>query len=138
MRETERERCSSCGREPDKQSGGEPSTTVQIVSRASSQTEGGMQSLWQTPEGVGVLQHALSAIQEVRRSVADKGQPVCPNPPRGGGESEACLRGRRLREALSRERLLLAARDATTKGQVEVANERTGVSSMQVRRLTPR
>lgn len=144
LREAGCERCSSQGWEPSEQLARELGAYLSELSRPGAQAAMFVHDLWQASEGFGVLRHALSAIQEVRRSPLSKGQPVHGCEEGRRLEANKDLFGSRLRSEIPCERILhetCATSEARDHREGAVEQERCGESWLgetpfAVRRLT--
>jgi hypothetical protein len=76
MRETGCTGCPPQGWEPSEQLNRELGAYLSRLSQPGASAQGIMHDLWRASEGPGVLQQALSAVQEMGRSVRGEGQPA--------------------------------------------------------------
>lgn len=69
-------RCAPSGSRLAEQRPVELGAALSLLSQSRTQQSAFLHGLWQASEGLGVLREALSALQEIRRSAADQGQPA--------------------------------------------------------------
>jgi DNA (cytosine-5)-methyltransferase 1 len=141
VRETERKGCTPSEREYRRQPTGESQKDLPVLPQQDASPEELLQGLRLTHEGAWILQQALAAIQEMGRSPQGEGQSIRPGTQGRSAEPAADMQGEGLRETLSCEWLLRAARTASTSRQALIATDnlirKENPGSMAVRRLTP-
>lgn len=144
LREAGCERCSSQGWEPSEQLSGELGAYLSELSRPGAQAARLMRDLWFASEGVGLLQQALLAVQEVGRSAGHKGQSVLRGSEGRRAETPEAVPSAGMQCEVSRERVLHQAcaagkardsREGATE-QERSGKGRVGETPFAVRRLT--
>lgn len=144
LREAGCERCSSQGWEPSEQLSGELGAYLSELPRPGAQAARLMRDLWFASEGVGLLQQALLAVQEVGRSAGHKGQSVLRGSEGRRAETPEAVPSAGMQCEVSRERVL---RQACAAGKARDSREgateqersgkgRVGETPFAVRRLT--
>jgi len=112
LREAGCERCSSQGWEPSEQLAGELGAYLSELSQPGAQAARFVRDLWFASEGLGLLQQALLAVQEVGRPADRQGQPVFRNTEGVGAEAGENLLSSWVQREASCERVLQQARAA--------------------------
>ena len=144
LREAGCERCASQGWEPSEQLSGELGAYLSELSRPGAQAARLMRDLWFASEGVGLLQQALLAVQEVGRSAGHKGQSVLRGSEGRRAETPEAVPSAGMQCEVSRERVLHQAcaagkardsREGATE-QERSGKGRVGETPFAVRRLT--
>lgn len=92
-------------------------TYLSQLSHSPSSRQAGLYDLWQASEGIGLLQSALSSLQEMGRSDDREGQSIHGMPQRGRSESDSDLFGPVVWKESSRSQILQPSRYAGNKGQ---------------------
>ena len=144
LREAGSERCSSQGWEPSEQLAGELGAYLSELSRPGAQAARFVRDLWFASEGVGLLQQALLAVQEVGRPAGRQGQSVLRGSEGRGSEESEVVPSAGMQCEVSRERLL---HEACTAGEARDSRKGTteqersgkgwvGETPFAVRRLT--
>ena len=144
LREAGCERCSSQGWEPSEQLAGELGAYLSELSRPGAQAARFVRDLWFASEGVGLLQQALLAVQEVGRPAGRQGQSVLRGSEGRGSEESEVVPSAGMQCEVSRERLL---HEACTAGEARDSRKGTteqersgkgwvGETPFAVRRLT--
>jgi hypothetical protein len=144
LREAECERCSSPGWEPPEQLAGELGAYLSELSQPGAQAARFVRDLWFASEGLGLLQQALLAVQEVGRPADRQGQPVFRNTEGVGAEAGENLLSSWVQREASCERVLhetCATGEARNSREGTVEQERSGKgwvgeTPFAVRRLT--
>lgn len=137
------ERCASHGSQSFEQFTGQLGAYLSELSQPGAQAERFMLDLWQASEGIGILQYALSAIQEIRRPSRHQRQPIHRFAERGCAERDQAVQSSGVRIEISRERVLretCPAGEARDVGEYSKNSERVhevdmGKEAYQVRRL---
>ena len=144
LREAGCERCSSQEWEPSEQLAGELGAYLSELSRPGAQAARFVRDLWFASEGVGLLQQALLAVQEVGRPAGRQGQSVLRGSEGRGSEESEVVPSAGMQCEVSRERLL---HEACTAGEARDSRKGTteqersgkgwvGETPFAVRRLT--
>jgi len=130
--------CSPQRRESIEQFIRQSASSLPQLSHEASPTKAFLSDLRVASQGIGILQQALSAAQEVGQSIHGEGEPICGTADGHRPDSTKGLLDSWLYEQASRARILRQALDATqaSKGCLNTRKE-NGVVSMTVRRLTP-
>ena len=144
LREAGCERCSSQGWEPSEQLAGQLGAYLSELSRPGAQAARFMRDLWFASEGVGLLQQALLAVQEVGRPAGRQGQSILGSSEGRGEESDENVLSSGMQCQVSRERVLhetCAAGEARDSREGATEQERSGKgwvgeTPFAVRRLT--
>ena len=144
LREAGCERCASQGLEPSEQLAGKLGAYLSELSQPGAQAARLMRDLWFASEGVGLLQQALLAVQEVGRSAGHKGQSVLRGSEGRRAETPEAVPSAGMQCEVSRERVLHQAcaagkardsREGATE-QERSGKGRVGETPFAVRRLT--
>jgi len=144
LREAGCERCASQGWEPSEQLAGKLGAYLSELSQPGAQAARLMRDLWFASEGVGLLQQALLAVQEVGRSAGHKGQSVLRGSEGRRAETPEAVPSAGMQCEVSRERVLHQAcaagkardsREGATE-QERSGKGRVGETPFAVRRLT--
>lgn len=144
LREAGCERCSSQGWQPPQQLARELGAYLSELSRPGAQAARFVRDLWFASEGVGLLQQALLAVQEVGRPAGRQGQSVLRGSEGRGSEESEVVPSAGMQCEVSRERLL---HEACTAGEARDSRKGTteqersgkgwvGETPFAVRRLT--
>ena len=144
LREAGCDRCTSQGWEPSEQLAGELGAYLSELSRPGAQAARFVRDLWFASEGVGLLQQALLAVQEVGRPAGRQGQSVLRGSEGRGSEESEVVPSAGMQCEVSRERLL---HEACTAGEARDSRKGTteqersgkgwvGETPFAVRRLT--
>jgi DNA (cytosine-5)-methyltransferase 1 len=144
LREAGCERCASQGWQPPEQLARQLGAYLSELSRPGAQAARFVRDLWFASEGVGLLQQALLAVQEVGRPAGRQGQSVLRGSEGRGSEESEVVPSAGMQCEVSRERLL---HEACTAGEARDSRKGTteqersgkgwvGETPFAVRRLT--